>query len=182
MGLIFDRPDAFGAAECDRIIALGEAGDPHPAPVYGRAGEEAVDRSVRDVVTSYRPRSDETAWVYDRLDAMFAEASDALALPVGPIGEDMQILRYGPGGHFGLWHSDAGFDAQGRRVLSVSVELSEPGDYQGGMLEIVPDTVGRTRSLPRGGARFFPSRALHRVTPVTSGVRHALVIWTGAPA
>jgi PKHD-type hydroxylase len=33
--------------------------------------------------------------------------------------------------------------------------------------------------LPRGGARLFPSRAIHRVTPVTRGVRHALVAWTG---
>ncbi|HEY5722615.1 MAG TPA: 2OG-Fe(II) oxygenase [Allosphingosinicella sp.] len=178
--MIFDRPDAFSGDECDRIIALGEGGDPRPAPVYGRTGEEAVDTAVRDVITSYRARSDETAWLYARLDALFAEAGVALGSPVGPIAEDVQILRYGPGCHFGLWHSDAGFDVQGARILSVSVELSEPGDYDGGMLEIVPETVGRARTLPRGGARFFPSRALHRVTPVTRGVRHALVIWTGA--
>jgi len=182
VGLIYDRTDAFSADECDRIIALGEDGEPHPAPVYGRAGEEAVDTAVRDVTTSYRARSDETAWVYERLDALSAEAATALGLPVGPISESIQILRYGPGGHFGLWHSDAGFDAHGARILSVSVELSERGDYEGGMLEIVPDTVGRPRTLPRGGARFFPSRALHRVTPVARGVRHALVIWTGAPS
>jgi PKHD-type hydroxylase len=182
VGLIFDRTDAFSSNECERIIALGEAGEPHPAPVYGRAGEEAVDTAVRDVTTSYRARSDETAWVYDRLDSLFGEAAEVLSLPVGPISESVQILRYGAGCHFGLWHSDAGFDAHGARILSVSVELSEPGDYEGGMLEIVPDTVGRPRTLPRGGARFFPSRALHRVTPVTRGVRHALVIWTGLPS
>ncbi|HEX8261967.1 MAG TPA: PKHD-type hydroxylase, partial [Allosphingosinicella sp.] len=62
------------------------------------------------------------------------------------------------------------------------VELSPLGDHDGGDLEIVPDTIGRPRNLPRGGARFFPSRALHRVTPVRRGLRHALVIWAGAPA
>jgi PKHD-type hydroxylase len=180
MGLIFDRPDAFSAEECDRIVALGEAGRPHPAPVYGSAGDEQVDPAIRDAVTSYRARSDETAWLYDRLDALFAEAAGALGLPVGPISEEVQILRYGPGGHFQLWHTDAGADAHDARRISVSVELSEPGDHEGGVLEIVPDTVGRPRSLPRGGARFFPSRALHRVTPVIRGTRHALVIWTGA--
>ena len=51
MGLIYDRPDAFSPAECEAIIALGEAGDPHRAPVYGRAGEEAVDTNVRNVRT-----------------------------------------------------------------------------------------------------------------------------------
>ena len=182
MGLIYDRADAFSADECDRIVALGEAGDPHAAPVYGRMGDEAVDKAVRDVTTSYRARTDETAWVYDRLDALFAEAGAALGLPVGPIGEEIQILRYGPGCHFGLWHTDAGVDSHDARRISVSVELSDPADHDGGWLEIVPDTVGRPRNLPKGGARFFPSRALHRVTPVTRGVRHALVIWTGAPS
>ncbi len=69
-----------------------------------------------------------------------------------------------------------------RRLISVSVELSAPGDHEGGTLEIIPDTVGRTRTLARGGARFFPSKAIHRVTPVTRGLRHALVIWTGGRA
>jgi PKHD-type hydroxylase len=180
VGLIWDKAGAFSGEECDRIIALGAAGRPHPAPVYGAAGGE-VDPAVRDVTTSYRARSEETAWVYDRLDALFAEAAEALGLPVGPISEEIQILRYDPGCHFGLWHTDAGADAHEERRISVSVELSEPGDYEGGLLEIVPDTVGRPRDLPRGGARFFPSRALHRLAPVTRGIRHALVIWTGAP-
>ena len=158
---------------------MGEAGHPHPAPVYGSAGG-LVDPAIRNVTTSYRSRSEETAWLYDRLDALFAEAAEALNLAVGPITEDVQILRYDPGGHFGLWHTDAGADSHEARRISVSVELSDPGDHQGGLLEIVPDTVGRPRTLPRGGARFVPSRALHRVTPVTRGTRHALVIWTGA--
>jgi PKHD-type hydroxylase len=181
VGLVFDRRDAFSGAECDRIIALGEAGRPHAAPVYGSAGE-TVDPAVRDVTTCYRARDGETGWLYDRLDALFIEAAQALRLTVGPISEEVQILRYGLGGHFAQWHTDAGFDAHDRRRISVSVELSEAGDYEGGVLEIVPDTVGLPRTLPRGGARFFPSRALHRVTPVIRGTRHALVIWTGAPS
>jgi PKHD-type hydroxylase len=181
VGLIFDRPDAFSGEECDRIVALGAAGRPRPAPVYGAAGEE-VDPAVRNVLTSRPARSDETSWLYDRLDALFAEAGEALGLPVGPISEEVQILRYDPGSHFMLWHTDAGLDAQDRRRISVSVELSEPGDYEGGLLEIVPDTFHRPHAPRRGSARFFPSRALHHVTPVTSGTRHALVIWTGGPA
>jgi PKHD-type hydroxylase len=47
------------------------------------------------------------------------------------------------------------------------------------VLEIAPGTIGLPRTLPRGGARLFPSRAIHRVTPVTRGERWALVAWTG---
>jgi PKHD-type hydroxylase len=181
MPLIHDVPKAFSAAECDALIALGERAGLVPATVWAGAGD-TVDPSARSALTSHHPRSDETAWIYDRLDPLFAAAGEALRLAVGPIAEPLQILRYGEGGHFRTWHSDAGYDAIERRLLSVSVELSDPGDHEGGVLEIIPDTVGRPRTLQRGGARFFPSRAIHRVTPVTRGVRHALVIWTGGPS
>jgi PKHD-type hydroxylase len=178
MSLIHEIPGAFGEAECDALIALGERVGLVPATVWAGAGDQ-VDAAVRSARTSYHPRGPETAWIYDRLDRLFAEAGEALGLAVGPVAEPLQILRYDEGGHFRTWHSDAGYDAMDRRLVSVSVELSPIGDHDGGDLEIIPVTVGHRRTLERGGARFFPSKAMHRVTPVTRGVRHALVIWTG---
>jgi PKHD-type hydroxylase len=180
MALIYDVPDAFDEAECDRLIALGERAGLVPATVWAGEGDR-VDSAVRSARTSYHERGPETGWIYDRLDRLFADAGKAFGLAVGPVTEPIQILRYDEGGHFQTWHSDAGYDARATRLVSVSVELSEPGDHEGGNLEIMPDTIGRARSLGRGGARFFPSKALHRVTPVTRGVRHAMVIWTGGP-
>jgi PKHD-type hydroxylase len=174
-------PDAFTAAECDRIVALGEAAEGEPGPVYGSGGAHAVDRDRRDVRTVMLARDDGSEWLFDRLDGLFAAAAEAFALPVGPVTEPIQILRYDVGSHFATWHSDAGLDAVDRRRISMSLELSERVDYAGGELEIVPDLVGRPRTLPRGSAQLFPSRALHRVTPVSRGRRWALVAWTGAP-
>jgi PKHD-type hydroxylase len=178
MALIHDVPKAFAEAECDLLIALAERAGLVPATVWAGAGDQ-VDPAVRSARTSHHPRGPETGWIYDRLDGLFAGAGEAFGLEVGPVAEALQILRYDEGGHFRAWHSDAGYDAGDRRLVSVSVELSPLGDHEGGILEIIPDTVGRPRTLERGGARFFPSRAIHRVTPVTKGVRHALVIWTG---
>lgn len=178
MALIYDVPEAFSEAECEALIALGERAGLVPATVWAGAGDQ-VDAAVRSAMTSHHPRGPETDWIYDRLDALFAEAGEAFGLAVGPVAEALQILRYDEGGHFRSWHSDAGYDAMERRLVSVSVELSPLGGHEGGDLEIVPDTIGKNRTLERGGARFFPSRAIHRVTPVTRGVRHALVIWTG---
>ena len=171
-------PSAFTSAQCDSIIALSSAGS-EAAPVWGDGGY-VVDRSQRDVPTCLVARTDANIWLFDRLDHLFSEAAQAFALPVGPIAEPVQILRYDQGCHFQTWHSDAGFDAQERRRISMSVELSERDDYAGGELEIVPDRVGCLRTLPRGSAQLFPSRALHHVTPVTRGCRWALVAWTGA--
>jgi PKHD-type hydroxylase len=179
MALIHDVPNAFSEAECDLLIDLGERAGLRPATVWSAAGDTVL-ATTRSAETSYHPRGPGTAWIYERLDGHFAAAGAAFGLAVGPVVEPLQILRYGEGGHFQVWHSDAGYDAGAARLISVSVELSPLGDHEGGDLEIVPDTIGRVRDLPRGGARFFPSRALHRVTPVTRGVRHALVIWTGS--
>ena len=178
MPLFHDIPRAFSDTECDLLIALGERAGMAPATVWAGEGD-VVNPAVRAAETSYHARSGETKWVYDRLDRLFVEAGDALGFAVAPVTEPLQILRYSEGDHFQTWHSDAGYDARAARIVSVSVELSPLGAHEGGDLEIMPETVGRARTLERGGARFFRSHALHRVTPVTRGVRHALVIWTG---
>ena len=176
-----ERSGLFSAAECERLIALARGDGLAPAPIYGGADHVPPER-VRRAQVSMQSRGEANAWLFDRLDALFADAAAELGVAVAPMAEPVQILRYAPGDHFQAWHTDAGADRHGDRLLSVSVELSEPGDHEGGDLEILPDLIGRARSLPRGGARIFFSRALHRVTPVRSGVRWALVNWTGPAA
>lgn len=173
----FER--AFSAAECDAVIALGGKADPERATVWGGAAD-IVDPRVRSAARSYHSRAAATAWIYDRLDALFAEAAARFELQVGPATEHFQLLRYDPGDHFQAWHTDAGADKGDARLISVSVELSDPADYEGGLLEI--PQAGSGARLPRGGARMFLSRCIHRVTPVTRGARFALVNWTGAPS
>ena len=172
-----DRPDAFTAAECDVIMALAAGSALEQATVFDGARDH-VDPRMRQAERCYWPREVAGGWIHARLDALFAEAATRFDLVVDPLFEDVQFVRYGAGAHFQTWHSDAGVDRYDARRISVSVELSDAGDYHGGVLEIAP-AVGLARTLPRGGARLFPSRAIHRVTPVTRGVRHALVAWTG---
>ncbi len=171
-------PGAFTGGECDEAIALAD-GRLAPAPVYGDAGRR-VDTHVRDAQTCLIGR-DEAPSLFGRLDGLFGQAAGEFGLLVGPMTEPVQILRYDEGGHFALWHTDGGADVAAQRLVSMSIELSPLLDHDGGALEIVPDLVGRPRVLERGGAHLFPSRALHRVTPVTRGTRWALVAWTGAP-
>lgn len=170
-------PGALSDAECDSAIALAKVGRTARGPVYGGAGAE-VDPSRRDVQSTLVTRG-EAAWLFGKLDALFQIAAAEFDLPVGPVREEIQILRYEQGEHFQMWHTDAGTDYVETRRISMSVELSERGDYEGGELEVVPDRIGLARTLSRGSAQLFPSRAIHRVTPVTHGIRWALVAWTG---
>jgi PKHD-type hydroxylase len=146
-----------------------------PATVWSGTHDH-VDLRMWQAERCHLPRN-ACEWVYGRLDTLFAEVAARLDIAVDPLFEDIQLVRYGAGAHFQIWHSDAGADRQAERLISASVELSDAGDYEGGVLEIVP-ALGLPRTLPRGGARLFQSRLLHRVTPVTRGVRHALVAWT----
>jgi PKHD-type hydroxylase len=175
-GLYLAIADALSGAECDAAIALA-AGRLAPAPVYGGDGP-MVQPVMRNVASALIERA-EAGWLFERLDGLFATGAAAFDLPVGPIAEPIQILRYDEGGHFQMWHSDAGGDRVAQRRISMSVELSALSDHDGGALEVVPERVGRPRELARGGAHLFPSRALHRVAPVTRGTRWALVAWTG---
>lgn len=174
----FDQPGAFTADECAAIVALAQAHRLEPATVWGGSGDEVVpDR--RRAQRCHLTQGSETAWLFGRLDALFADAAARFEIAVDPVFEVIQVVRYGVSDHFQAWHSDAGTDRHHERQLSLSIELSDPADHDGGVLEIAPGSVGAARTLPQGGARLFLSRAIHRVTPVTRGERWALVAWTG---
>ena len=72
------------------------------------------------------------------------------------------------------------------RKLSVTCNLSDPNDYEGGELQFdfrnkgdgKPNIVTCKEILPKGSLVVFPSHVWHRVTPVTKGTRYSLVIWT----
>ncbi len=62
------------------------------------------------------------------------------------------------------------------------IQLSDPDDYAGGRLEIMPSGSVVEAASARGAATVFPSYLLHRVTPVTRGTRRSLTIWAHGPA
>lgn len=90
--------------------------------------------------------------------------------------------RYENGGSYGDHIDNASqIDRRdGSRVrtdLSVTVFLSAPDDYDGGEL-VVEDTYGAHEvKLPAGDAILYPASSLHRVEPVTRGVRIASFLW-----
>ena len=64
-----------------------------------------------------------------------------------------------------------------RSDLSATLFLSEPGDYDGGEL-IVEELYGpQSVKLPAGDLVLYPSKSLHRVTPVKRGARVSSFFW-----
>ena len=64
-----------------------------------------------------------------------------------------------------------------RSDLSATLFLSEPDDYEGGELVIEEMYGPQSVKLPAGDLVLYPSRSLHRVTPVTRGARVSSFFW-----
>ncbi len=107
--------------------------------------------------------------------------------------QDMQYTEYDSSyDGFYDWHVDTEWCDSAymfQRKISVTVQLSDSDEYEGGDFEI-RNTEWNTflESLPEGGIRkkgtiiIFPSFVTHRVTPVTKGKRKSLVSWIDGSA
>lgn len=88
--------------------------------------------------------------------------------------------RYEGGGEFGV-HVDNAIRQRGdvriRSDLSATLFLSEPEDYDGGELIIEELYGSQSVKLPAGDLVLYPSKSLHRVTPVTRGARVSSFMW-----
>ena len=82
-------------------------------------------------------------------------------------------------GHYD-WHMDNGYGNLSQRKISVTVQLSDGNDYEGGDLQLWPGgTYPLVAPRGKGNVVIFPSFMMHRVTPVTRGTRKSFVLWLG---
>jgi len=97
------------------------------------------------------------------------------------ITEQAQISEYSKG-QFYHWHMDNSIDMDTEppvRKLSMTLLLNDSSEFEGGNLEIAEKKMSH---MKQGHAAIFASFLQHRVTPVTKGVRKALVVWfSGEP-
>ncbi|WP_295244245.1 Fe2+-dependent dioxygenase [uncultured Brevundimonas sp.] len=91
--------------------------------------------------------------------------------------------RYEGGDQFGLHVDNAIRQSRTsgairiRSDLSATLFLSEPEDYGGGELIIEEMYGSQAIKLPAGDLVLYPSKSLHRVTPVTRGARVSSFMW-----
>jgi PKHD-type hydroxylase len=175
-------PDLFTNEELDKIVELCETFETETAKVGDGVNGE-VSPNIRRTKISWLKNNPESNWIYDRV-AMAARSLNSQFYRFNLFGfiEDMQYTVYQDDdeGHY-TWHIDIGPNNECTRKLSLVIQLSDPSDYEGGDLEIMtspnPDKVIKQRGL----VAAFPSFILHRVTPVTKGIRRTLVVWVAGP-
>ena len=151
-------------------------------------GTDTDDYSTNNRDIAYLEPAPHTKWLYDLLFPLVLQANEEtfhfdIDIVTDPIHYVIYPAPTGPqsndGGHLD-WHMDTGAFAVNRRKLAMTVQLSDPKDYDGGDFEIW--FGGQKANLvPRekGDVIIFPAFCMHRVKPTTRGERRCLVFWTG---
>ena len=96
---------------------------------------------------------------------------------------EFQLIKYYVGGNYN-WHCDYGIAPRTDiiRKLSMTIQLSDPYHYEGGELKLANyANVIETMAKSLGTTLVFDSRVAHKVRPVISGERIALVGWASGP-
>ena len=170
----FATAQAFlSVQEMDRLIA-----DHAPLLSAGKLGLGNTNATIRRSQVVFLGLEAKYKWLYDRLWAAAMECNRLFfCVDIAGVETNVQLARYDSAERgFYDWHTDfAGI--RPLRKLSVSIQLSNAEDYEGGDLELLYGTEPHKLDRSRGAFIAFPSFMLHRVTPVTRGSRWSLVAW-----
>jgi PKHD-type hydroxylase len=140
------------------------------------------DKSVRSSSVKWIPKTAQWDWLYQKLMKYAVEANDTLwHFDLISAPELIQYTEYyaSEGGHYD-WHQDIGPGFGSLRKVSITVQLSETDEYEGGDLELWQGGQS-ILSSPRGAGNvvIFPSYMMHRVKRVEKGTRRSFVLWVG---
>ena len=131
-------------------------------------------------------RASEICWLYpsNNLEFAYRKITDVVLelnkkffqFDIFGLNEGLQFTNYkAPSDKYGK-HIDRAYDFLVRK-LSLSIQLTEPKEYEGGELILYEDEKGIEMKKEQGTLVLFPSFILHEVKPVTKGERNSLVAW-----
>ena len=164
------RLDRFLEPEIEDIKEIGDALILEEGKITG----DKVDHSIRNTRIAWIHPTTETHWLFDRAIVIFSSS-----LPFGTL-QSMQYTVYrGEDNSHYTWHRDIGTgDKIMRARVNVGiVQLSNPSDYVGGVLQLKHEDQIIDVMKTKGMVTTFPIQLEHRVTPVTSGIRKTLIMW-----
>jgi PKHD-type hydroxylase len=170
--------DGFTSREIKDIISIGD----DYAQTDGTIDDGKTSDDIRKSKVAWINNNTRTNWLYDRL-AFISRQLNGQFFDFDLYGfvEDFQYTVYEEDGDHYTWHMDMGKNSVSPRKLSLVLQLSDPSEYEGGDLEIFTASNSVVLEKKRGIIHAFPSYVMHRVTPVTRGVRKTLVIWISGP-
>jgi PKHD-type hydroxylase len=171
--------DVFSASELDGFEEYGDRMVLHKASLAVQSDKDDETRITR---VAWLERNEETAALYERIIQVVRRLnSEVFQFDITGMENIQYTVYHGTeGGHY-HWHIDHGPHNLKPRKISLSIQLTDPSQYQGCDLQFqVSKSIG-VAPKTRGAVIAFPSFFLHRVTPILSGTRKALVVWATGP-
>ena len=175
-------PGAFSSDELDEIERMGDRLVTDKATVEGVPKASEYD-AVRITETAWLHVAAETSWLYGKMTEIVRHINEqSFQFTLTGFSDPFQYTVYhAPQGSHYDWHADHGVKTDTPRKLSLSVQLSDPAQYEGCDLETRVGKDVCIAARERGTVIAFPSYVLHRVTPITMGTRKSLVAWARGP-
>jgi PKHD-type hydroxylase len=182
--------DVFTKEELKKIIELSS----EISLVDGGVGDGTIGPRVSKI--NHQNLNENNKWIFDRLNQLimhcnwkffnydltgyeFYQYAEYHAKDAGHYDYHVDIM-FGGDNLRGL---AAGFET---RKLSMSLLLNDPEvDFEGGGFYINVGGGGNVgaeiKELRLGSAILFPSFIMHKVAPVTKGIRKSLTVWVTGP-
>jgi PKHD-type hydroxylase len=162
--------NAFSKEECENIINIAK----NKGLITGTTVKKS---NARKSNISWLYPVDDMDWVFRRVTDIVVNLNERFfKFNIFGINEGFQFTNYvAPSGKYGK-HIDRSMNMPVRK-LSISIQLTDPKEYEGGELYLYQEEKGDLMDKSQGTLILFPSYVLHEVTPVTKGTRNSLVTW-----
>lgn len=168
--------NVFSPQEVGVIRELWDAKGMSDAHLTG-ASMTSYDQNLRKSVINFINPGESVNWIFERLARTAIEENNRrFQFEILGLNEGLQLAKYSATDLFN-WHMDFGVGPASQRKLSMSVQLSEPHEYEGGDLQFMINDQAHNAIRTPGTLIIFPSYVMHRVTPIISGTRMSLVGW-----
>jgi len=167
--------ECFTKEECNTIVNIAKSN----SLIKGKISKDnsIEDISIRDSKICWLYPNDNMEWVFRRVTDVVLNLNERFfKFDVFGLNEGFQFTNYiAPSGKYGK-HVDRSMNMAVRK-LSISIQLTDPEEYEGGELYLYDDDKGTLMDKTQGTLILFPSYVLHEVMPVTKGERNSLVTW-----
>jgi PKHD-type hydroxylase len=166
--------NAFTKEECQTIINIAK----DKGLIKGTTFNDDKTKDVRDSKISWLYSSDNLDWVFRRVTDITLNLNERFfKFDLFGLNEGFQFTNYeAPSGRYGK-HIDRGINMPVRK-LSISIQLTNPEEYEGGELKLYDgEEEGTVMDKTQGTLIIFPSYVLHEVMPIIKGERNSLVTW-----
>lgn len=172
--------NCFNQDEINTLIKIGQSSLKGAAELENGTKNE----TVRNCTISWIEVNEESKNFYVKLSSIVNQLNDKFYKYDLTEMESFQYTEYDSNtSDFYTSHSDDGHKFNLFRKLSVSVQLTDPCEYQGGELLFYRHSLSESVQAPKalGSVIVFPSFVIHEVKKISLGSRKSLVTWINGP-